>query len=350
MIASAEYKSTPTLGSPGRRRARTTGCRRATGTTPRTSTLTTTAAPTSGGVVGLRERAERRATPCRRSTRSSRFLTAGRAGEAVAGPGVQPVPRELRARARRLRVRHAVHVRHRTSTGTVSGLAGLLCADLAQIANYENTRSQFEAFLHHSTNKHNPSTGVVYWQLNKGWPTLLWSLYNADGDQPGASSAPRRPTSRCTRSTPTTTAPSPWTTSARPTQHGLSVQARVLDTAGKVLDDQTASGLSLAASRCARPGPDAEGARRDEGAARQGEGLLRGAAGEAGREGRRPQRLLALHARRTSSTGPSRYGNPQATLSQYGNLQAAAEPGAASQVGAVSVERASGRCATPSPR
>ena len=31
-----------------------------------------------------------------------------------------------------------------------------------------------------------PSTGVVYWQLNKGWPTLLWDLYNHDLDQAGS--------------------------------------------------------------------------------------------------------------------------------------------------------------------
>ena len=37
LIASAEYKSTATLGRRERRRARTTGCRRTTGTTPRIS-------------------------------------------------------------------------------------------------------------------------------------------------------------------------------------------------------------------------------------------------------------------------------------------------------------------------
>src|SRR6185437_15067428 len=56
----------------------------------------------------------------------------------------------------------------------------------AQVQNYESTRAQFEAFLAHSTRTTAPSTGTVYWQLNKGWPTLLWSLYNNDGDQAGA--------------------------------------------------------------------------------------------------------------------------------------------------------------------
>ncbi|HEX4671996.1 MAG TPA: hypothetical protein VH279_06995, partial [Solirubrobacteraceae bacterium] len=56
----------------------------------------------------------------------------------------------------------------------------------AQVQNYETQRSEFEAYIDHSTNKDAPSTGVVYWQLNKGWPTLLWDLYNNDYDQAGS--------------------------------------------------------------------------------------------------------------------------------------------------------------------
>ncbi len=43
----------------------------------------------------------------------------------------------------------------------------------AQVQNYETQRAQFEAYIDHSTNRPTPSTGVVYWQLNKGVPTLL---------------------------------------------------------------------------------------------------------------------------------------------------------------------------------
>ncbi|MDR3034525.1 MAG: hypothetical protein LBV78_15655, partial [Kitasatospora sp.] len=56
----------------------------------------------------------------------------------------------------------------------------------AQLQNYENTRAQFEAYIDHSTSKPTPSTGTIYWQVNKGWPSLLWNLYNSDGDQAGA--------------------------------------------------------------------------------------------------------------------------------------------------------------------
>jgi exo-1,4-beta-D-glucosaminidase len=56
----------------------------------------------------------------------------------------------------------------------------------AQLQNYENTRAQYEAYIDHSTSKPTPATGTVYWQVNKGWPSLLWNLYNSDGDQAGA--------------------------------------------------------------------------------------------------------------------------------------------------------------------
>ena len=56
----------------------------------------------------------------------------------------------------------------------------------AQVQNYEDTRAQFEAYLDHWNNYPTPSTGTVYWQLNKGWPTMLWDLYNYDYDEAGA--------------------------------------------------------------------------------------------------------------------------------------------------------------------
>lgn len=53
----------------------------------------------------------------------------------------------------------------------------------AQVQNYEDTRAQFEAFTDHADNTPVPSTGTIYWQLNKGWPSLLWTLYGSDGDR-----------------------------------------------------------------------------------------------------------------------------------------------------------------------
>jgi hypothetical protein len=73
-------------------------------------------------------------------------------------------------------------LRHRY--GTWSSLAGYV--EKAQVQNYENTRAQFEAFIDHADHAPTPATGIIYWQLNKGWPSLLWNLYSSDGDQPGS--------------------------------------------------------------------------------------------------------------------------------------------------------------------
>ncbi|HEX4725261.1 MAG TPA: beta-mannosidase [Pseudonocardiaceae bacterium] len=123
----------------------------------------------------------------------------------------------------------------------------------AQVQDYENTRAQFEAFVDHANNA-TPSTGTLYWQVNKGWPSLLWNLYNTDSDQAGsffgakkadeslhvlytqdgASSQPSRPGG-------TVTVDNLGGANAA----GLTVESKVYDTAGKVTDDQTSGTLSL---------------------------------------------------------------------------------------------------------
>jgi exo-1,4-beta-D-glucosaminidase len=54
-----------------------------------------------------------------------------------------------------------------------------------QAGGYEVTRSEFEAYLGHWRDPANPSTGVIYWQMNKAWPSLQWELYGYDFDQAG---------------------------------------------------------------------------------------------------------------------------------------------------------------------
>ncbi|WP_285629688.1 glycoside hydrolase family 2 protein [Actinoallomurus iriomotensis] len=56
---------------------------------------------------------------------------------------------------------------------------------IAQMGGYEVTRAQFEAYLARSGDPANPSPGVIYWMLNKAWPSLHWNIYNYDFDQPG---------------------------------------------------------------------------------------------------------------------------------------------------------------------
>ena len=105
----------------------------------------------------------------------------------------------------------------------------------AQVQNYEDTRAQFEAFVDHWTNGPTPSTGTIYWQLNKGWPTLLWDLYNNDGDQPGAFFGAKKANESLhalyTYDNNTVTLDN----LSGANESGLSVEAKVYDTSGMVL-------------------------------------------------------------------------------------------------------------------
>jgi exo-1,4-beta-D-glucosaminidase len=49
----------------------------------------------------------------------------------------------------------------------------------AQLANYESTRAQFEAYgERQDATDASHTTGVVYWMLNNAWPSLTWHLYD----------------------------------------------------------------------------------------------------------------------------------------------------------------------------
>jgi exo-1,4-beta-D-glucosaminidase len=119
----------------------------------------------------------------------------------------------------------------------------------AQAQDYENTRAQFEAFIAHANNTPLPSTGTIYWQMNKGWPSMLWTLYNSDGDQAGsyvgAQEANRSLHAIYALDNGTVTLDNLGNT----TQSGLSVEAKVYTLAGTVLDDQTASNITLASQQ-----------------------------------------------------------------------------------------------------
>jgi exo-1,4-beta-D-glucosaminidase len=119
----------------------------------------------------------------------------------------------------------------------------------AQAQNYEDTRAQFEAFIDHAHHRPLPSTGTIYWQMNKGWPSLLWNLYGSDGDQAGsyfgAQEANRPLHALYALDTGTVTLDN----LGRRTQTGLSVQATDYSFAGKVLDNRIANGITLASQQ-----------------------------------------------------------------------------------------------------
>ena len=131
--------------------------------------------------------------------------------------------------------------------GTWSSLAGYV--EEAQVQNYETQRAEFEAYIDHSTSRAARSTGVVYWQLNKGWPTLLWDLYNHDFDQAGSYFGAKKANESLhalyTYDNGTVAVDN---LGSRP-QSGLSVEAKVYNVTGKLLDDRSASGISLSSQR-----------------------------------------------------------------------------------------------------
>ena len=122
----------------------------------------------------------------------------------------------------------------------------------AQVQNYETQRAEFEAYIDHSTNAQAPSTGIVYWQLNKGWPTLLWDLYNHDFDQAGSYFGAKKANEPLhvlyTYDDGTVSVDNLGAGG----ESGLSVEAKVYAVSGQLLNDQTASGISVNAQGVAR--------------------------------------------------------------------------------------------------
>ncbi len=116
----------------------------------------------------------------------------------------------------------------------------------AQVQNYEDTRAQFEAYLDHWDNEPTPSTGTVYWQLNKGWPTLLWDLYNNDYDTAGSYFGAKKANESLHVLYAYDTGGVTIDNLTGVKQTGLSVESKVYGINGNVLDDQTtSSSLSL---------------------------------------------------------------------------------------------------------
>jgi exo-1,4-beta-D-glucosaminidase len=115
----------------------------------------------------------------------------------------------------------------------------------AQVQNYETQRAEFEAYIDHSRNANAPSTGIVYWQLNKGWPTLLWDLYNNDFDQAGSYFGAKKANESLHALYAYDTGAVAIDNLTGERQADLSVEANVYDIDGNLLDRRSASGISL---------------------------------------------------------------------------------------------------------
>ena len=128
--------------------------------------------------------------------------------------------------------------------GSWSSLAQYI--EEAQAQNYEDTRAQFEAFIDHWDNYPTPSTGTDYWQMNKGWPTLLWDLYNYDYDEAGSYFGAKKADETLHVLYALDTGKVTIDNLSGSTQGELSVESRVYNLSGTVTDDQTSTHLSLA--------------------------------------------------------------------------------------------------------
>ncbi len=116
---------------------------------------------------------------------------------------------------------------------------------IAQMGGYEVTRAQFEAYLGRSRDRDNPSPGVIYWMLNKAWPSLHWNLYNYDLDQPGVYFGALKAGEPVHVMYDYADGSVKASNLTRTSQRGLTATARVIDLAGKVRSVAT-SGVSLA--------------------------------------------------------------------------------------------------------
>ena len=190
----------------------------------------------------------------------------------------------------------------------------------AQVQNYENTRAQFEAFIDHSTNEPVPSTGTIYWQMNKGWPSLLWALYNNDGDQAGSYFGVQQANARLHALYALDNGTVTLDNLGAANQSGLSVESKVYSLAGDLLDDQQTGGITLASQGVANavltPKVPAATTAPTPAQTYFVELLLRQNGAVVDRN------VYWLSTQQDATNWSQTLGQPQATLSQYANLQA----------------------------
>ena len=281
VMASAEYKSTPTLGPSGMKEgpynwfppsyAYSSNCRGRTGNDPCTSgefvnrggawAFQTESSP--GSTIPTQDSLDRFMTPADQT----RMVTSPNLAQFNSGRGEEDSGTSYSS------FQHvgvlATAICHRYGTWTADPVtcptnppgATNLYSDnpsvsdfvrKAQAINYETVRAQFEAYLDHSTRTDSPSTGLVYWMMNKPMPSLLWNLYGYDFDQAGtyfgakkaneslhvyyAHPAPEADPDDRTVGVSNLTGQ---------TQTGLSVAARTYDMHGNVLTTQNAAGITM---------------------------------------------------------------------------------------------------------
>ena len=202
--------------------------------------------------------------------------------------------------------------------GPWSSLAGYV--EEAQVQDYENTRAEFEAYIDHSVRAHAPSTGIVYWQLNKGWPSLLWTLYNHDFDQAGSFFGAKKANELLHVLYAYDDGTVALDNLGPTAQRGLTVEANVYALDGTLLDHQLRTGITVR-SQGVETGlmhPAVPGATKPPVPAQTYfvELTLREGAITVDRN------VYWLSTQKDLVNWPKSVGNPQATMTRYANLRA----------------------------
>ena len=317
-----------------RRRARTTGCRRATGTTRRTTTRAMASRTNVGRRVGASTASRAPATPCPRWTRSSGSCPPFEQTELWQNPDynqyhanyerICPTPNE-----RRLLVRHAARPRRGDQrTATAHGRASSQYVEEAQVQNYETQRAEFEAYIDHSTNAHGPvdrdrllaaQQGLADPAVGPLQPRLRSGRQLLRGQEG------QRAAARAVRAT--TTEPCRWTTSA------AARAARAVGRGEGVRPRRHAAGRpdrerDLGWPARAWPQPPASGRSGRDPAAHPAQATSSSCSSR--RHGQLVDRnVYWLSTQQDEVNWDETIGNPQATMTQYGDLDAAPEPAAA---------------------
>jgi exo-1,4-beta-D-glucosaminidase len=118
----------------------------------------------------------------------------------------------------------------------------------AQLAHYESTRAQFEAYAANGWNNHKMT---IYWMLNNHWPSFfghLFDYYLRPGGAYFGAKKGLRPLSVVFDSYATGNHDDGKVTVVNQTpsdQHGLRARVRVYDLQGRLRDDRTAANLSV---------------------------------------------------------------------------------------------------------
>ncbi|WP_053225655.1 glycoside hydrolase family 2 protein [Solirubrobacter soli] len=281
ITASAEYKSTATLGPSGMKEgpynwfppsyAYSLNCSGSTGANPCTSgafvnrggawAFETEASP--GSTIPTLDSLNRFMPPAAQqqmiTSPNLRLFNSGRGGQdsGTSYASFQHVGVQATAICRRYGTWTAAPV---TCPTNPPGATGLYAnnpniADFVRkgvALNYESVRAQFEAYIDHSTRTDSPSTGLVYWMMNKPMPSLLWNLYNHDYDQAGSYFGAKKANTPLhvyySYAAPENDPGNRMVNVANltgSTQSGLTVSARTYDMAGNVLDAKDAWNITL---------------------------------------------------------------------------------------------------------